>query len=128
VPLVVRLSHFYWTTGLLSVSSIAVPLLVFALTLLTQSRRFGFGRSLTLLVAVFSSALLVQYFISVQLDSELRSAWHAHPIQWHYVFQFPFMLYCLFVILIYASVVAFLWFVLSISWRVVTGALTRRSS
>ena len=127
VPLIVRLSDLYWTSGFLSVSSIAVPILLLALTLLTQSRRFGFKNSLVLLVAPFSLAILIQYFVAVQLDAELRSAWYAHPIQWHYVFQLPFMVYCFVLILIYASVAASVWFVLATTWRAVSCALTRRS-
>jgi hypothetical protein len=120
VPLVIRLSDLYWKTGFLSVSGITVPLLFLALTLLTHRRRFGFGRSLALLVAPFSLALLIQYFIVVQLDRELRSAWSGRSTQWEYIFQFPFMMECLLLILAYALVAALLWFIVRIIWRVAT--------
>jgi hypothetical protein len=128
VPLVIRLSDVYWKTGLLSVSGIAVPLLLLALTLLTHSRRFRFGRSLVLLVAPFSLALLIQYFIVVQLDTELRSAWSGHSVQWKYIFQFPFITECFLLILTYAFVAALLWLLVWIIWRVATPALARRCS
>jgi hypothetical protein len=127
-PLIVRLSDVYWTTGFLSVSSIAVPLLLLGLTLLTQGRRLGFGRSIAILVAPFSLALIIQYFIAVQLDKELRSAWSGHSIQWNYIFQFPFMTDCFFVLLGYAAFVALLWFTIWTIWRATTRALTRRCS
>jgi hypothetical protein len=122
VPLVIRLSDLYWKTGFLSVSGITVPLLFLALTLLTHRRRFGFGRSLALLVAPFSLALLIQYFIVVQLDRELRSAWSGRSTQWEYIFQFPFMMECLLLILTYALVAALLWFIVRIIWRVATAS------
>jgi hypothetical protein len=128
VPLVVRLSDLYWKTGFLSVSGITVPPLLLALTMLTHSRRYRFRRSLVLLVAPFSLALLIQYFIVVQLDTELRSAWSGHSVQWEYIFQFPFIMECLLLILIYASVAALLWLIVRIIWRVAAAALTKRSS
>jgi hypothetical protein len=128
VPLLIRLSALYWQTGFLSVSGVAVPLLLLALTLLTHRRRFGFVRSLSLLVAPFSLALLIQYLIVVQLDAELRSAWSGRSVQWRSIFQFPFMMECLLLILTYALVAALLWFIVRIIWRVAAAALTRRSS
>src|SRR4051812_9905040 len=117
VPLVVRLSDLYWKTGFLSVSAIAVPPLLLALTLLTHSRRYRFGRSLALLVAPFSLAMLIQYFIVAQLDTELRSAWSGHSVHWEYIFQISFIRECLLLILVYASVAALLWLIVRIIWR-----------
>jgi len=124
VPLVIRLSDLYWNTGFLSVSGIAVPVLLLALILLTHTRHFGFGRSLVLLVAPFSLALFVQYFIVVQLDTELRWVWSGHSIHWKYIFQLPFIMECFRLVLGYASAVALLWFIVRTIWRMAAAALT----
>ena len=128
VPLVIRLSDLYWNSGFLSASGISVPLLLFTLILLTHSRHFGFGRSLVLLVAPFSLAFFVQYFIAVQLDTELRWARAGHSVHWNYILQVPFIMQCLLLILGYASVAALLWLIVRAIWRVATAALTHRWS
>ena len=126
VPLVIRLSDFYGNTPFLGASLIAVPLLLIALLLLMQWRHFGLVRSSLLVLAPFSLTLFLQCFIAVQLDKYLQNPVMRHPFPWNYVFQFSFMLDCLLLLLIYACLAAFLWFLVFLIRRVATYALTRR--
>src|SRR5262245_52005599 len=79
-PLILRLPRMFWETGLTHSSLIAVPSLLLALTLLMQGHGFSLVRSIPVFLAPFSLALIIHYFIAVQLDTDLRSARMGHPI------------------------------------------------
>jgi hypothetical protein len=110
LPLVLRLSDFYWRTPFFGASLIAFPLLLLLLAFLTQRRSCGLRRSLLVLIAPFALALLLQYFIAVQLDKYVQNPLMRHPFPWKYVFQVPFMLNCFSLLLIYATIATLLWF------------------
>ena len=127
VPLVERLSGFYWHTPFLDASLIGVPLLLFALLLIMQWRQFGLGRSSLLVLGPFSLTLFLQYFIAIGLDKYLMDFSSAGlPIPWDDVFQFSLILNCLLLFLIYASLAASLWFCIFVVQRVAAYALTSR--
>jgi hypothetical protein len=73
--------------------------------------------------------LLFQYLITVQLDKyfvDFPAAGLAIP--WSDVFQFPFIVGCLQLLLIYVIIAAILWLIILLLRRVVTFALTKRCS
>jgi hypothetical protein len=111
LPLVLRLSDFYWETPFFGASLIAFPLLLLLLAFLTQRRSRGLARSLLVLVTPFALALLVQYFIAVQLDKYVQNPLMRHPFPWKYIFQVPFMLDCFFLLLIYVTIATLLWLI-----------------
>jgi hypothetical protein len=125
VPLIIRLSDLYWHTPILSAAFLGVPLLLAALLLLVQWRQFGFVRSALLVVIPFAVALLIQYFIAVQLDKYLVDFPAAGlAVPWNDVFQFPFIMWCLQLLLIYISIAAVLWLIILLLRRIVAFALT----
>lgn len=129
VPLIIRLSDFYWRTPILSIAFIGTPVLLAGLLLLVQWRQFGLVRSALLVILPFILALLFQYFIAVQLDKYLLDFPAAGlAIPWDDVFQFPFIVGCLQLLLIYMSIAAVLWLIILLLRRVVTFALTKRCS
>jgi hypothetical protein len=121
-PLINRLPYFpyyfCWPVPLY-----AVPVLIVALVVLMQSYRIGFGRGIMVLLAPFLVALTVQWFIAVQVDKYLWMSRHGHGFPWGTVFQFPFLLHCFWLAVIYAVVCSTLYGVtalvtkqLSIRW------------
>jgi hypothetical protein len=128
VPLIIRLSDFYWHTPILSIALAGTPILLVGLLLLVQWRQFGLVRSALLVILPFILALLVQYFIAVQLDKYLVAFPAAGlAIPWEHVFQFPFIVGCQQLLLIYVSIAAVLWLIIWLSRRVVGFALTKCS-
>src|SRR5947208_1104077 len=111
VPLVIRISDVYfWQNGLIMrLSEFGVPLLLIALMLFMCCQRFSFRRALLVLLAPFLVALVIQYFIAVQLDKYLQFPRLGQPILWRHVFQVSFMLHCGRIVLIYAVVVSALY-------------------
>jgi len=126
VPLVIRLSDFYWHTPVLATALLGGPVVLITMLLLAQWGRFGLLRSTVFVVVPFAMALLMQYFIAVQLDKYLVDFPGAIP--WHYVFQFSFVVGCLEILLVYIVITAMLWLAISGARRVITFALTKRSS
>lgn len=116
-PLVLRLDDFYLKTGLLSISLIATPLLLVAVIFLMQKQRFSFVRALTYLFTPFLVALVIQYFISVQLDNYLRFPRIGHPVPWDQVFQPGYMLDCSRLAIAYVGICVMLYFVSALVWR-----------
>ena len=129
VPLIVRLSDLYWHTPVFSIAFVGAPLLLAAVLLLLQCRHFGVFRSTLLVVVPFALASLLQYFVAVQLDKylvEFPAAGLAIP--WDDVFQFQLIVDCLRLLLVYVCIAAVLWLIISLLRRVLTFALTNRSS
>ena len=108
-PLVLRLDDLYLKTGLLIISLLATPVLLVAVILLMQKQRLALLRALTLLLTPFLLALIIQYFIAVQLDKYLRFPRMGHSVPWEHVFQSGFMLYCLRLAIAYAGICAVLY-------------------
>jgi len=126
VPLVIRLSDFYWHTPVLATALLGVPFVLIAILLLAQWGQFGLRCSAAFVVVPFTVALLLQYFIAVQLDKYLVDFPGAIP--WHYVFQLPFIVGCLEILVVYLVITAMLWLVVLGARRVIAFALTRRCS
>ena len=102
-PLINRLPYFPYSFCW-PVSLYAVPVLIVALVVLMQSCHFRFARSIIVLLAPFLGALTIQWFIAVQVDKYLWMSRHGYGFPWGIVFQFPFMLHCFWLALIWVVV------------------------
>ncbi len=107
-PLVIRLSDIYWlwhSGVIIRVSLFGLPLLLIAVIWFMDIQGFSFSRALTVVLLPFLAALVIQYFIAVQLDKYLRFPSMGHEVPWEHVFQLPFILHCSSVALVYAAIV-----------------------
>ena len=103
LPLVIRLDDFYLNSGLLPISFIGTPLIVGVAVFLMQQERFSLARAVTCLVVPFLLALIIQYFISVQLDKYLRFPREGHAVPWRYLFQPAIIVRCCWVAMAYVA-------------------------
>ena len=127
-PLVLRLDDFYMKTGVLLISLLVTPFLFVAVIWLMQKQRLRFVSALLLLLTPFLLALIIQYFITVQVDKYLRVPHPGDPVPWKYVFQSGFMLHCLRLGIGYAALCAVLCFAMQIARRKPTSHLNEQDS